>query len=148
MYGDRWPWSQTFEQSLPSSGLYNPRSDLQSARRRAATTGKVIPELKFVFWQKLFTGRHDNRIWNHHLRRVMPGLDPARSVQALRLAIYDDLEQLRKLRNRIAHHEPIFTRNLSNDYTKILDLVTYRCAVTAKWLDTNQRATTVIAAKP
>lgn len=149
MHGNRWPWSPAFERSLPSPPRgYNPRTDLISARRSAQTTGKVIPELKFVFWQKMFTGRHDDRIWNHHLRRVMPGLDPARSVQALRLAIYDDLEQLRKLRNRIAHHEPIFTRNLSDDYTKIFELVTYRCAVTARWLDTNQRATSVIAAKP
>ncbi len=149
IYGPRWPWSATFERSLPDPMQgYSPRRDLQSARRTAPTTGKVIPELKFVFWQKMFTGRYDNRIWDQHLRRVMPNLDQASPVAALRHAIYGDLERVRLLRNRIAHHEPIFARALVDDYQTILTLVTYRCTVTAAWLDCNQTATTIIAAKP
>lgn len=54
--------------------------DLIRSRHNAETTGKVIPELKFVFWQKMFTGRYDDRIWNQHLRHVMPGLNSAVSV--------------------------------------------------------------------
>lgn len=149
VYGHRWPWSATFEYSLPDPTQgYSPRRDLQSARRNASSTGKVIPELKFVFWQKMFTGRYDSRIWNPHLRRVMPNLDSGLSVAVLRQGIYRDLEQLRFLRNRIAHHEPIFTRSLLDDYQKIRTLVGHRCAVTARWMDENQQATSVIAAKP
>jgi len=63
IYGARWPWSNGFEQSLPDPRLgYSQRKDLQQARSRAQTTGKVIPELKFVFWQKMFTGRYDARV--------------------------------------------------------------------------------------
>lgn len=149
LYGNRWPWSPTFERSLPDPPKgYSPRRDLQSARHSARTAGKVIPELKFVFWQKMFTGRHDDRIWDQHLYRVMPNLNLSQSVQMLRHSVYQDLEQLRMLRNRIAHHEPIFSRNLANDYKKIHDLVAYRCVVTAKWMDENQQATAVIAEKP
>lgn len=96
----------------------------------------------------MFTRRYDNRIWDGHLRRVLPNLDPALPVQTLRQQIYRDLEQLRLLRNRIAHHEPIFTRNLADDYRKILELVDYRCAVTAAWLDDNQQVAVVIKNKP
>lgn len=149
LYGPRWPWSPTFERSLPNPMQgYSPRLDLQSARRAAHTTGKVIPELKFVFWQKMFTGRYDTRIWDQHLRRVLPNLDPAKPVATLRQAIYGDLERVRLLRNRIAHHEPIFARALADDYQTILRLVTYRCTVTAAWMDSNQTATAIIAAKP
>lgn len=149
LYGPRWPWSATFERSLPDPMQgYRPRRDLQSARRAAQTTGKVIPELKFVFWQKMFTGRYDTRIWDQHLRRVLPNLDPAKPVATLRQAIYGDLERVRLLRNRIAHHEPIFARALADDYQTILRLVTYRCTVTAAWMDSNQTATAIIAAKP
>ena len=70
------------------------------------------------------------------------------STQDRRKLIYEELEQIRRLRNRIAHHEPIFTRNLSDDYQKILSLVSYRCTTTATWLDEHQRATTIIAKKP
>ena len=62
--------------------------------------------------------------------------------------IFSDLDQIRKLRNRIAHHEPIFTRNLDDDFKKIADLVKFRCPVTARWLVEKQRATVIIAAKP
>ena len=149
LYGPRWPWSLTFELSLPDPKQgYSPRRDLQSARRAAQTTGKVIPELKFVFWQKMFTGRYDTRIWDQHLRRVLPNLDPAKPVATLRQAIYGDLERVRLLRNRIAHHEPIFARALADDYQTVLMLVTYRCTVTAAWMDSNQTATAIIAAKP
>lgn len=149
LYGPRWPWSATFERSLPDPVQgYSPRRDLQSARRAAQTTGKVIPELKFVFWQKMFTGRYDIRIWDQHLRRVMPNLEPAKPVADLRLSIYGELESVRLLRNRIAHHEPIFARALVSDYQTILALVTYRCATTAAWMDKNQTATAIIAAKP
>ncbi|BEH16717.1 hypothetical protein MAALD49_40850 (plasmid) [Marinobacter shengliensis] len=149
VYGNRWPWSATFERSLPDPLRgYSPRKDLQSARRSAPTTGKVIPELKFVFWQKMFTQRHDARIWDAHLMRIMPNLDGSKTVAELRQEIYSDLEQIRGLRNRIAHHEPIFSRSLMDDYQKILALVRFRCGSTASWLEENQKATAVIAEKP
>ena len=57
-HGAQWPWDAGFMRSLPDppSG-YNPRRDLMSARAGKATTGKVIPELKFMFWQTIFTSR-------------------------------------------------------------------------------------------
>lgn len=108
----------------------------------------MIPELKFVFWQKMFTGRHDQRLWDTHLRLVLANLDPAKPVSALRLQIYDELEQIRTLRNRIAHHEPIFTRNLADDFQKITDIIALRCAVTADWMGSNQHAWALINTRP
>jgi len=142
VYVDRWPWSPVFEASLPTpSWGYNPRADLTFNRKKQLTTGKVIPELKFVFWQKMFTGRYDVRLWDIQLRRVLPNLDAAKPVDALRKEIYADLEHVRFLRNRIAHHEPIFRRNLADDLAKIEALVQFRCRVTAAWMMANQRVT-------
>jgi hypothetical protein len=142
VYGDRWPWSPVFEASLPSPHWgYNPRADLTVNSRRQLTTGKVIAELKFVFWQKMFTGRYDVRLWDVHLRRVLPNVDAAKPVAALRQEIYADLERVRFLRNRIAHHEPIFRRSLADDLDKITALIQFRCRVTAAWMMTNQRVT-------
>ncbi|MGA3081866.1 MAG: hypothetical protein ABSD44_10845 [Terracidiphilus sp.] len=149
VYGTRWPWSSVFELSLPAPGIgYSPRKDLQSVRRHQNSTGKVIPELKFVFWQKMFTSRHDLRLWDAHLMSVLPGLDPAKTVGQLRHEIYDNLEEIRKLRNRIAHHEPIFARNLSDDLQGIVDLIELRCKVTAAWMISNQQASKIIAQRP
>jgi len=41
----------------------------------------------------------------------------------LRRTLHEDLERLRKLRNRIAYHEPIFDRNLAIDHEKICGLI-------------------------
>ncbi|MBP9035013.1 MAG: hypothetical protein KBG29_14020, partial [Pseudomonadales bacterium] len=69
-------------------------------------------------------------------------------VSALRLQIYNELEQIRTLRNRIAHHEPIFARNLADDFQKITDLIALRCAVTADWMVNNQHALALINTRP
>jgi hypothetical protein len=149
VYGARWPWSIGFEQSLPAPRLgYSPRRDLQNARTHAATTGKAIPELKFVYWQKMFTGRHDTRVWNTHLLGVMPNLDSSKTISQLRQQIYDDLEKVRELRNRIAHHEPIFTRNLTDDLQRMVSLIEHRCKITAEWMLDNQQASALISARP
>ena len=84
-HGSRWPWQIGFEQSLPSPRTgYDPQRDLQNARSRAPTTGKAIPELKFVFWQKMFARRHDQRLWEPYLRQILPNLSPGKPVSQLR----------------------------------------------------------------
>jgi hypothetical protein len=145
VYGPRWPWSPVFEASLshPPHG-YSPRRDLADARRAQPTTGKVIPELKFVFWQRMFTGRHDVRLWDPHLRTVLPNLDPVKTVAQLRAEIYGDLEHVRFLRNRIAHHEPIFRRDLADDLRKIEALIRFRCHLTADWMMQVQQVTSYL----
>ncbi|RQS19467.1 hypothetical protein DIE06_12380 [Burkholderia sp. Bp8998] len=149
VYGPRWPWSPGFERSLPRSRTgYSQWNDLTSARQGVTTVGKVIPELKFVFWQKMFTVRNDTRLWDPHLRRVFPNLDASTSVAAHRQMIYGQLEDIRKLRNRIAHHEPIFTRNLLQDYSTIMSLVHHRCNLTAMWVSQSQIVLATIKAKP
>lgn len=150
VYGAQWPWSPGFEQSLPAPTYgYSPRKDLQSARYKMHSTGKVIPEFKFVFWQKMFTSRYDKRLWTPHLRTILPHADPNDSVANIRQRVYDDLEVLRALRNRIAHHEPLLKRNLTDDYQKVRELVGLRCALTVAWMEQeNQSVLQIIAAKP
>lgn len=150
-YGTMWPWSSSFELSLPNNPVgFNPRKDLQRARQGVGTTGKVIPELTFAFWQKLFTARYDGRLWNAYLPIVLPniGAGVALNVARARQQVYDDLEHIRRLRNRIAHHEPIIARDLQADFQRIYKLTNFRCNETAEWMRNNQQAVTLIAARP
>ena len=76
VYGDRWPWSSGFERSLPNPTRgFSPKKDLINARLNQRTTGKVIPELKFAFWQSIFTSRHDQRFWNPYLTDLFPNMN-------------------------------------------------------------------------
>jgi hypothetical protein len=150
VYGPRWPWEATFVLSLPSplSNQYSPRRDLKNVAAKQPSTGKVIAELKFAFWQELFTRRHDVRLWDAHLRQVFPCHNPADTFVSLRKAIYRDLESIRRLRNRIAHHEPIFARNLREDFERIFKLVGQRSTLIAAWMVANQDASRLISRRP
>lgn len=148
-YGDEWPWSSSFEVSLPNPQRgYNPRCDLIKSRRGMATAGKVIPELNFVFWQKMLTSRFDSRLWDTYLHQAFPNHAPGTTVGDLRLRIHNDLEQVRKLRNRIAHHEPIMQRNLDDDFEKISSLIEFRCVPTSEWMKKNQFVTPLMSLRP
>ncbi len=69
----------------------------------------VVAEFSFAFWIDLLSNRYHERLWKHILSK---GFSPQ---EARRRDIHKALEQLRKLRNRIAHHEPIFERPLQDD---------------------------------
>lgn len=96
----------------------------------------------------MFTSRFDRRLWDPHLLAVLPHLDATKSVSQLRSTIFADLEALRAVRNRIAHHEPIFGRNLAGDFQKIQELIAFRCPTTMAWMLQHQQAQALIAAKP
>jgi hypothetical protein len=92
----------------------------------------------------MFTSRHDARLWEPYLRLVLPNAPPSKGASELRQAIYNDLEQLRLLRNRIAHHEPIFSRSVNDDIQKIFELIELRSKETAKWMMQNQDVSAIL----
>lgn len=151
VYGARWPWSQGFEQSLqsppPRSRSYNPRRDLRNTRTGKPTAGKVIPEVKFVFWQKMFTARYDQRLWDQQILSLFPNASGS-SPSDVRQKIYDHLELIRNFRNRVAHHEPIFSRNLNDDFSAITELVSMRSPAAGTWLSDRELVTELQFERP
>lgn len=148
LYGPRWPWSASFEQSLPSPHTgYSPKRDLQKARQGQLTAGKVIPELKFAFWNEMLTSRHDGRLWVPYFRSSFP-FSPSAPVPKLRGMLYQQLAKVRKFRNRIAHHEPIFSAHHGNEYARLARLVAWRCQRTGAWLADVEDVTALISGRP
>lgn len=147
-FGPRWPWVQTFELSLPNPrNGYSPRRDLQLSRGRMPTTGKVIAELKFVFWCHMFTSRHETRLWDKHILSLFPGSSEVIAA-TLRLRIYNDLEVIRRVRNRVAHHEPIHAYDVADALQRMHEIVAARSGETALWLGTIDHSGTVLANRP
>lgn len=78
-------------------------SRLQEGKRRPPTQNDMISDLELGFWTELVDktdGRH--RLWSC-IKGAFPNLPPP----AKRGPVFFALNRLRKLRNRIAHHEPI-----------------------------------------
>ncbi len=68
-----------------------------------ASPGKVVAELTFGFWTDLAAQRYLWTLWQPCLHRAFP------EKRLARAAIHGRLDLIRKLRNRIAHHEPVLT---------------------------------------
>lgn len=86
--------------------FFNRRS-VDSAIRKCggvnATPGHVIAELSFGFWSSLTSAANEKSIWVPYLHHAYPqGTD--------RGPVDKSISAINKVRNRIAHHEPIFDR--------------------------------------
>lgn len=144
VYGPNWASEQSFILSLPDNK--EQRQPLQkAARKHPGSTGKVIAEMNFIFWQKMFTRRFAGNIWNTHFSHIFPNTSTATvSISTL----YNELDSIRRLRNRIAHHEPIFNRNLADDLDQILRIISYRNSSASDWVKNNQTIIAILARKP
>lgn len=147
-YGLNWHQSPGFAKSLPKPATgYKPYVDFTKTLEKLqvqnnATAGKIVAELKFAFWESMLTRRHDNRLWRPFFTQAFPNADVEDSIYMARQRARNHLEEIRKLRNRIAHHEPIFTRNTMDDYNRILDVIRWRSTIACDWVDSVQ---TVVA---
>lgn len=131
----------------PTSGLLTPRSRqaVTVAFRRAgggtAPHGKVVAELPFGFWWSLLADEYNRRLWQPVLRFAFDG--PVR-----RRTLHSELDEIRRLRNRIAHHEPVHSRDLDGDLARLLDIAHRIGPALGAHIAETSRIGAVLAARP
>lgn len=94
--------------------------------RKAATHPQMVAELNFGFWSSLF-GHDATHLWQH-LRPIFQ----ARGIQ--RGLIAGQLRELRRLRNRVAHYEPILAQPLAQLYGNLTTLTGWLSPAAAAWI--------------
>lgn len=125
------------------------REDIAAARRRLRTLrrretpGRVVAELSFGFWKFLLARRYEATLWTGCLRHAFPNLQPQS-----RAVVYRALDELHTLRNRIAHHEPIHSRDLTADTLTIYRLLDWIDHDVRAWAVTLSKLQPMIAARP
>lgn len=122
-----------------------PRESLDRAVRSAggaqAPPGKVIAELMFGFWRYLSSSAHEVALWRPYLHHAFqPGTS--------RVDIDNRIGDLHRLRNRVAHHEPLLAVNLSQRHTQLLELAGAIDPSVASHIASTSRVLSLIAAKP
>jgi hypothetical protein len=98
-----------------------PRRSIQEAARRcgpAAPPGTVVAEISFGFWRYLTSSAHEKSLW-------LPYLHAAYPPGTVRKDVDRRIRRLNELRNRVAHHEPIFSQPLGS---AVQDLI-YVCGL-------------------
>jgi hypothetical protein len=107
--------------------------------KKLLTPGKVVAELTFGFWVRLTSAKYEKTIWVKHVYKSFPGLHkPNRPV------VFDRIDKIRDLRNRVAHHERIINRNLQQDYKEVVEALGWICPITASWVNAHNSAQKII----
>jgi len=90
---------------------------------------RVVAELTMGFWVTLLDKKYEKDFWNPHIWKCFPhGPKPDRRLMHKRLL------KIRDLRNRIAHHEPIFRLNLRVESEKVLNVLKTICPISTCWV--------------
>lgn len=112
--------------------------------RHLVTTGRIVAGLPFDFWVGLFTGKYEHPLWQTTLHKVFPNLPNT----SKRKTVHDRLWSIKDLRNRVAHYEPIFDRDLSKEHSEIVSAIRYRCSHTADWIGVHSKLQVALRCKP
>lgn len=94
-------------------------------QHKEATVDRIVSELNFGFWVSLLSGPYDAKLWRPSNSRALKTSFP-RIPKRLRRRhiIYKRYNHLRELRNRVFHHETIWSRvTLSNDYLQLREAI-------------------------
>ena len=107
-------------------------SKFQSKRKiDAQHCSKFVARMPLFYWTNMFSNANI-RLWNHILCNIFDS-----SSEKERIRIYQTLRKFQKLRNRIAHYEPIINRNLVFQYHELRRLVGKISMSAQEWCDDN-----------
>jgi len=113
LYGKDWLLNVPKALGLNESDLELIEKNKDETQRRKGCSAKnddIVAKLGFGFWSALFHNRYDPILWQRDraLAIVFPNMP--RTLRT-RKYIAPKLHQIRIVRNRIAHHEPIWRTN-------------------------------------
>jgi hypothetical protein len=135
--------------TLINPGLSMIRDARATAARRTSVgvlPGDIVAALPLGFWVSLFSaGRsanYETTLWRPALRHSIPGYKGPRAELHFRL------DALRLLRNRVAHHEPIFRRHLAADHASVLGLLADISPGFASWVAGFDEIPAILAQRP
>lgn len=94
------------------------------------SNGAIVAELPFGFWVGLLGPKNENEIWRKALYKAFAH----RPRGTERKTVHNALDSIRRLRNRIAHHEKILHRDLRANHATILEIADWCCPVTRDWI--------------
>lgn len=134
-----WAIDSNFRKILNSHSLAT--LDKAIERAKSSSNDDIIAVITLDFWSNLFRSDYDRSLWQKNIHNVF-------GEKVTRKLIQKDVAEINKLRNRIAHHEPILDLNLNLVYKKIIELIKLISKDTAKWTNHFTTFHDVIRTKP
>ena len=135
IYGDDW-YDNIFDKLLDKE-----QNKISEVKTRLIDTNKIVngnnrvSTLSLAFWVSLLGGGYENDLWRPCFYYAFPNSPKPFT----RRDIARKLSRIKDLRNRIAHHEPIYNLDLEIIYKAILEIIGWMCIDTKMWVQKNSR---------
>jgi hypothetical protein len=107
---------------------------------KEASAGRIVAALTFSFWTAMLSPAYEN-LWRTTLNRIA---ETEEGKRLPRKSFSRPLTQIRLLRNRTAHHEPILHWNLVKHHGNILQLTRWLSPGVHHWVASIDRFDVVI----
>lgn len=144
LYGDSWWENQAFLLQIKSGGKRIVKTAADKLELTGSvTSGRMTAELNFGFWVKMLLPRHKEVFWPD-LHSDLTDLPATVTYERL----YRRCDDVREFRNRVFHHEPILHRNITAEYSRIMELIKWLSRDKAIWIKPYSRVMTVVRQKP
>lgn len=101
--------------------------------------GKLVAELKLGFWVGLIAKQYDATLWRRALFRCFQAGGGRK-----RRDVHGRLNAIRRFRNRVAHHEPIYHRPVERMHDEIIEAIGWMCRDTRAWTEHHSRVPDVL----
>lgn len=108
------------------------KDDNKETRGWTLQVPDVVATLSFGFWVGLSHKHNQDELWTSKVALYDAIKHYGR--KPLRSDVYKVLNELRMLRNRVAHHRPLFKRDSLADLEAILTVIGWFCPKTADWV--------------
>ena len=114
---------------------------VQRAGGRQAPAGKVVAELTLGFWRHLTASERANQMWDGYLTHAFE-----RGTE--RATVHREVEALTKLRNRVAHAEPLLAIDAAAEHQRICVLTRRFNPELSSYIAATSTTLTVAAQRP
>lgn len=104
--------AMAFPNGIPRRLSHATRSKQRQAQI-TVRTGKIVAELTFHFWKRLYGPDYDQTLWRTTLKKTFPRKTITRATVAVHL------ERIYQSRNRLAHHEPVISQRFLDTISSI-----------------------------
>jgi hypothetical protein len=102
--------------------------DLRQAGK-AITPGAVVAELSFGFWVMILARKYDATLW----RSTCSAAFRESGRRLARQRVHNRMDEIRRFRNRVMHHEPVYHRDPATMHADIIQAIAWMCPDSAAW---------------
>jgi hypothetical protein len=112
------------------------------AKKKTPTDGQIISELGFGFWRFLLARRYQSTLWPD----LASGFPHA--PNRARRTVEDPIVRLHEFRNRLAHHQRIWSERVEDRYQDCLLVAGYIDGDLRDWIAATSRVPDLLSQRP